>query len=319
MRLDHLGTLLDLAGIARPDGERFDANETAILNRQLEYVKQRTFEIIYPSLKARQFIPLDTPAPAGAETIAYDEFDKVFQAKVIANFADDLPEVDVFKTRVIAGVHWLGSSYSYSVRDIQAAAFSNVTLPQRRAAACRESIERLMDQILATGHVSGGLTGFLNHASIPITAVVTGTWTTATAAQILGDIRAALNAIFNTTNGEYQADTLLIPTNRFTFLAATQFSAASDKTVLAWLQENLRAFGVTTIDHWWRLNTAGAAGATRMVAYKKDPDVLNANIPVEYTELPPQPKNLAFRIPAYAKIAGLELHQAGACTYMDTV
>jgi hypothetical protein len=319
MDTQHLDSLLSAAGIARPDGERFDQNQTAFLARELEAVKRKTYEIKYPAFRAREFIPADPETvPPGAETISYDEWDEVGDAAIIGNMADDLPGVDVFKARITAGVHWIGARYHYSIQDLQRCAMTGVSLPAKKAAACRRAIEKRIDLIAAFGSVTGGLGGFTNLAGVVITPLAApGAWAVKTAAQIQADFVAGLAYVWGTTNQMYSVDTVLLDPVAYMIIAQMQFSVASDKTVLAWLLENCAPLGLKTIQPWPYLTTAGAGGVTRAIFYARDPEVVCLNIPLEYTELPPQPKNLSFNINAYAKIAGVELHQLAGMTYMD--
>jgi hypothetical protein len=52
-------------------GDRFDSKFTSALERQLEFIKAQTYDIVYPELKARTLIPVDNSVDPGAETITY--------------------------------------------------------------------------------------------------------------------------------------------------------------------------------------------------------------------------------------------------------
>src|SRR3954470_19644785 len=97
---------------------RLDVGETAILARQLEYVKASTYDVKYPAFMARNFFPVATDTPAGAETISYYQWDQFGMAKVIANFADDLPMVDAFAKTFTSNVKSIGAAYKYSTQDL---------------------------------------------------------------------------------------------------------------------------------------------------------------------------------------------------------
>src|SRR5690554_5233059 len=97
---------------------RLDSRETAMLARQLEYIKAQTYDVRYPAFKARTFIPVSTEVPPGAESITYRQWDQYGMAKVIANYADDLPLVDVVAREFTTKVKSLGEAYQYSIQDL---------------------------------------------------------------------------------------------------------------------------------------------------------------------------------------------------------
>ena len=72
-----------------------DANESAFFQRELEYVKSNTYDVKYPELKARRLFPLNPEVDPGATKITYQQYDQTGIAKIIANYADDLPRADI--------------------------------------------------------------------------------------------------------------------------------------------------------------------------------------------------------------------------------
>ena len=58
----------------------WDADPSAALTRQLEHVKSRTYDVEFPLLKARQFIPVATDADPAAESILNFRVDGVHAA-----------------------------------------------------------------------------------------------------------------------------------------------------------------------------------------------------------------------------------------------
>ena len=80
---------LDLAAIQSTG--RLDANESIFFARELEYVKSKAYDVKYPANNALALFPVSTEADAGADYISYESYDMIGMAKIIANYADDLP------------------------------------------------------------------------------------------------------------------------------------------------------------------------------------------------------------------------------------
>lgn len=110
---------------------------------------------------------------------------------------------------------------------------------------------------------------------------------------------------------------ILIPRAQMTILRTTQFSVASDKTILEWFRANYG--GQIGIDTWHRLQGAGTGGTDRMVAYTMSPDHLQGAIPQEFEQLPVQERNLEFIIPCHARVGGVLAYYPLSIAYGDGI
>lgn len=316
-----IGSLLATLDVKRDDGQRLDAGETAAFARELEVVKAKTYDVKYLNLKARTFIPLDSEVPSGAESFTWRSWDWAGMAKILANYADDLPKVDIIGTEVSQGIKSLGDSYSYSIQDIRASALLKTPLDSKRASAARRAIENSIETIAAKGNAAAGLPGFLNNANVPlITAAgaLNGAWDTATATQILDDLNLIANTIVETTKHTHIPDTMILPTSRYSRVATLPFSATDTRSVLKVFLENSPY--VRNVDQWHFLDLANAAGnGPRVVCYPRDPEIVQLCIPQEFEQFPPQAKSLAFDNPCHARIGGVTWYYPLAGLYVDGV
>lgn len=297
-------------------GIRLDAKYTGILARELEYVRARTFDIVYPEKKARMLIPVDNEVDPGAETVSYDQWDMFGAAVVVSNYADDLPLVDTMKERFSNPVHTIGDAYQYSIQDLNRVAMvPGARLPQRRAGAARLVIENKIEDIAAFGHPVGGLKGLLNHPNVSLVAPITGTWSGATAEQMVDDAGKLVQAVVDQTEEAFLPNTLVMDSVSKGRMATKKF-VNTDVTALKWFLENNEY--IDRIDTWFKCKTADAAGTgPRFACYKKDPVVLLLVIPQEFQQQPPQAKNLAFVIPCHSRVGGVTFHYPLAAAYMD--
>ena len=221
-----------------------DADQTMFFQRELEHIKSRTYDIRYAELKARSLIPVSGEAGPGAESITYYQYDMVGVAKIIANYATDLPRADVRGKKFTSPVESLGASYGYSVQDIRAAAKAGKPLEQRKANAARRSIEQQINTIALFGNADHNLPGFLNNENVPVASVAadgTGSsteWSTKTPDQVVRDMNALANGIVSTTKGAEVPTTLLLPLSQFTYIASTRMGDGSDTTILKFFLEN---------------------------------------------------------------------------------
>jgi hypothetical protein len=303
-------------------GRRADAGETAAFARQLEYVKAQTYDVKYLQHKARMFIPVDSSVPSGAESFVWRAWDMAGMAKIISNYATDLPKVAILGAEVIQGIKSIGDSYGYSIQDVRAAAMSGTQLDTKLALAARRMIENKIENLAARGDAAAGLPGFVNNANVPlITAVgtdINGDWLNATSAEILADLNTIANTIVETTGETHIPDTMILPTNRYSFVATKPYSDTDSRSVLRVFLENSPY--VKNVDQWQYLNTADAAGTgPRVVCYERSPEVLEMVIPQEFEQFPPQAKGLEFEIPCHARFGGVSIRYPLGMLYADGV
>lgn len=309
--------IIDQLNRRRLDGEeKLDVGETAALTRSLIAWKAKVHDVIYPDLKIRNFVPVSHDADPGAETVMYRQYDMYGMAKVISNYADDLPRVDVLQKEFPIKVRSLGDSFGYSAQDLRRAALSGNMIDAKRAIAARRGMELAIDDFGAFGFEDAP--GFLNNSNVPLVTPITGTWATATSAQIIADLNKLVNSIFTTTKTTWVPDTLILPTSAYAAISSTAYSTQTDKTVMRWFLDNNPH--IKNIDYWYKLDTADAARTgARAVAYKRDPAVLELEIPMEFNQMPPEAQNLAWKVACEARIAGCMVYQPKAIAYMDGI
>jgi len=105
------------------------------VEQELEHIKAKTYDVMRRELRHREYVPVSNEAGPGAETISYYQYDQVGTAKLISNYADDLPLANVKGKKFSAPVHSMGIGFAYSVQDIRASQMANKRLEQRDATA----------------------------------------------------------------------------------------------------------------------------------------------------------------------------------------
>lgn len=321
-------------------GIRLDANETAVFARQLEHIQAETYDVLYPELKAMQACPVIGGIDPGASFFTYRGFDYAGKAKRIANGTDDSPRVDVQGAEVQSPIGGYGDSYAYSIHDLRASALANrslggigMPLDQRRALAARDVLARTVDSIIAVGDPDDSrVPGFTNNSSVAqlypgngtaALALPNGNWPAATGAQILQDLQFAEAYIITASKGIHVPDTLALPPSLMGIVAVKPASdLIPDKSVLQVYLQNSRAIkSVSSVIEWYALETAGTArvttSTTRMVMYQRSPQVLGSIVPLEFNQLPPEPRNYSFIINCEARCGGAVWFRPGAGVYID--
>lgn len=306
-----------------PDPTRLDAGETAFFKRQLEYVKSETYDVKYKNLMAKMLFPVSTEAPSGSQTIIYRSFTKVGVAKIIADYANDFPRVDIYGEERIARVRGVGDSYGYSIVEIRRAQRAGVNLNQRRADAAKEAIEQFVDNIGWNGDSDYNLQGFIGYPGVTeYTVPSDGTglsklWSTKTPDQIVRDITGLISAIITTTNDKERPDTLMVATAPYLILANTRMTDGDSKTILTFIKENNPFIKEIVMVN--ELTGAGAGSTNRMYAYTRSPKHITFEIPQQFEQFTEQQKGMEFVIPCHEETGGIIIYYPLSVAFGDGI
>src|SRR5687768_2011857 len=100
---------------------RLDDNESIFFARELEHVKTKTYDTLYPNLKQRELIPVSFDADPADEYISYTMLDGCGFAQVVADYSTDFKAVELSGKQFTARVRSLGAAYQYSIQEIRKA------------------------------------------------------------------------------------------------------------------------------------------------------------------------------------------------------
>ncbi len=298
----------------------------AFLEPQLAHIEREVYRIQYPAIRYRSLIPVDTTANPWTPSILFYSSDSVGQASWFSGKAQDVPNVDLDRNQFSSTVRMGAIGYSWNTEEISQAAMLNQNLAADKASGCRRISEEFIDAKALFGDVEVGFTGLVNCPYVQVIPipVVAGntTWATKTKAQVLADFNGILTGIYTGSNTVEMADTVLLPVGLYTYLADTPFNDFSEVTLLDYVkahnvytQETGRPLTIRSVRG---LDTAGAGGTTRIVAYTKDPTVVKMHMPMPYRFLPVWQKGpMEYEVPGIFRIGGTDVRRPAAIRYAD--
>lgn len=301
---------------------RLDANEGIFFARSLEAIRAQTYDVKRVNLAALNVMPVDTSIPEGATTITYRQFDTVGMAKVIANYANDLPRADVAGKEFTSAIRSIGIAFGYNTQEIRSAVFSGVALNTRKAAAATRAHQEKINQIAFFGDAENGLPGLFTNTNIPeVTLLADGTgsaktFASKTAEKIVRDVNSVINKVLVQSKGVHRATEVWMPIEQYALIATTQNSSASDTTILSFLQQVNPG---VTFRSLVELDGAGAGGADRMYAIENSADNYQLNIPMMMRMYSPQQQGLEFVVPCESRCGGVTVEYPLAFAFADGI
>jgi len=264
--------------------------------------------------------PATQEGPEGAETFTYYGYEKTGFAKIISNYATDLPRVDIkgeMKTGYVKGI---GDSYGYNVQEMRASRMAGKSLDTRRGESARYHIDRLTNTLAWRGDTANKLIGVLSEDNgIPVLTLEDGAtsqgenWLTKNADEIIDDVKTALAQMDSTTQHVEIPDTLGIPSDVYIGLSLKRIPD-TNISVLKYLQENLPNIQIKSCPE---LNSTSvetnpyakaSAGQGVGILYKYDADKLSIEIPMPFLQHPVQYENLEVKIPCESRVAAAVIY-----------
>ena len=302
---------VDEANYIKNSSTNFDAAESIFFARQLAYVRGKILEVPKAALNAFRVFPVQTEVPAGAQTAYQRIYDSYGMAEIISNYADDLRRVDILGAEVPVKVVDIGDSYGYSVKEIRNAQYARTNLQLYKAQAARRAIDQKLNSIAWKGDAAHNVTGFLNNPNITTVLLpATGTGGSTqikdkTVNQIIADFNEIINTIPQATNQVEQADTILMSTAVYDYIATTPRGIDNDTTILEFLQ---KVHPEIRKERWIKvgeLNGAASDGSDMIIAGKFQPDYVKFEIPNRFEQMQVQMRNLEYVINCISSVIGV--------------
>ena len=285
----------------------------------------------YPKFNYYDFVPVNTDGDMwDVGTLVYSG-DVAGAADYISGKGFDVPNVSANFSQGTSNFYLAGAGYELSLQEVNRAMRLmgtnsnplNVSLAERKAQAARLVADKFVYDVCMKGKTEKNLTGLINNSSIPQANAPTGSWGTATPAQMLADVNACLGDVLTNSLETALANTLALPTSRLTLLNNTQLTNAG-MSVLAFIQAN-NTYTLLTgkplkIINSRELETAGSGSTKRMIAYESDPQNVEFFLPGAYEFRDPfAVSSMSWRVDGIMNVGQLEIYRPKAFSYRDNI
>lgn len=300
-------------------GMRFDSAEDASLffARELDYVKTKSYDKLYPEFSALRHFPITHEVPEGAPHFSYATYDLTGMAKIISDYANDLPRADAKGEETSGDVYSLGASYGYSVQEMRASRYANKSLDVRKANAARRAIDNKANTIAFAGDKDHKIMGMLStDNNIPLytlsNASTKTAWADKSAEEILNDINGMFKYQAKITKDVERADTLMLPASVYIDISTRQIPNTGF-TVKKFLLDNApylkEIVSAPELESDSSLtNPYSSEGKAVALLYTNSEEKFSLEIPMSYIQYPLQNRNLEIVVPCEERVAGIILY-----------
>ena len=311
----------------------------SFLLSQINKIETEAYKVRYPGIQYQDVVPVDSSAHEWVGGITHFATDHTGRAKAINQRANDVPMVDLTRAKYDVIAEMFGVGYDYTIGELEQAMMLNIDLKADKAVAARRANEELMDDICMNGSQEYGWDGFVSH-SASTSVDSEKAWENASGDDIVKEINNALSGLWVDSRTVEMADTILLPPKAWTILGTVPRSTTSgtDTTALQFLRENnvytqetgkkLMIRSLRALEGPGRGSRTGELGATgsganrrygRMIAYRRDPQVLKFHMPMPYKFLPPQQDGMRYEVIGLTRVAGLEIRLPASLRYVNGI
>jgi hypothetical protein len=299
------------------------AGSPLFLREKRNTSKPQTYDAKPKELKGLLLIPVNTDAGPGARTITYRRYTGVGFAKIISDYANDFPRVDVYGVEETVKVHSIGDSYGYNIMEIREAAMTpGKNLDLRRAITAKRAHDEKVNDLALKGDAEHKIEGILKYPGITeATLPADGSGGSSrfkdkTEDQILRDINILTDAVMIPTYGREVPDTMLLPLSVYNLLANKRLGD-NDKTLLRYILDNNPT--IKRIDWLNELSGAGAGKTDRVLIGKFDEEHITLEMPQPFEQFEPMQKGMEYTIPCHSRCAGVIVYYPMAFCFADGI
>ena len=294
-------------------------------------IETRVYQRRYPAFNYAAHVPVVTEGQPWAIGTTFFTVDTAGEAKFLSGAGTDMPFNQVTHDQASHDFAMIGSGWEWNLEEVNQAQLYGINLSGTKADSAADKVERLLNSIAFVGSTEKRWTGLLNDTNVSrVDAAASGTgsstfWSTKTVDQIMADINGVLGSIRTNTGEVEWADTLRLPPDAFRYIATARLGVGDGMiTVLEYARKN----NVYTAETGLPLDiaplrearNASADGGGRLVAYRKDPEVVRFHLPMPRRVLAPRQKSImGFETGIIARTGGTEIRLPGAVAYLDEI
>jgi hypothetical protein len=284
-----------------------DDAESIFFDQQLENVKSKTYDMLYPEMKHRALIPASFDGHPADEFCTYYQLDQIGMAKIVADFANDFPAISVLGKKFRSEIQSLGASYGYSLQEIRAAQKTGRPLTTMLSNASKRAMTQKERDLAFYGDALYGVPGWFTNANIPDVALISGDWLNVarTADQIIADLNKLANAPISNSKTTLTANTLLLPVPYLTLISSTPRSTTSDTTILEFfLKASPFIQSVDWVAELTPANSGGMIARSLGLVYNRNPEYLWLEVPQDFEQFDAQLDGLHYKVPVHQRCGG---------------
>jgi hypothetical protein len=301
------------------------------VNEQLRNIETDVYSARYPNFDISQHVDVVTQGSRWATGTTFFSMDGAGESKWIAGKASDFPFVSLDRSRFTRDFYMRGTGYEWDLVEINRALMLGMPLGDEKAALGRQIMEQFKYNVAMVGDTEKNWTGLVNDplvASYQVPNDGAGslrTFASKTPDQVARDVNVLLRGVQKNSGEVEWATDLRLPPDQFADISTRKYGAGDgEMTILSYIEKNNVYTAETkqplTILPMRSLAGVGTGGSDRMMAYRKDKQVVRFHLPGPFEYMEARPVGImGFQVGGLMATGGVEWRLPGAARYADGI
>lgn len=313
--IEHLAKqVVNDSHLLKERGWKQDAGDTRLFATMLKQIIARTIPTLYIPNFVRSTFPIRTDVNPAARTYAHHRVIDHGDFELLTPGSTDTPEITISAEEDERRLSSYHAGFSWSLEDLEQAAFAGVSLNTEQLSALNRAAERRFELVSLRGESAVNTTGVYNDANIGLVVPITGTWSGATQAQIIEDIRFLLHSVKTNSQDNYTPNRLVVPSSLWIYLGLRNTN--TDRTVRELISAEFSGLMIMEASSRTDVYDAGGTGP-RLMAFYYDPELLAVVEARRLTLEPAEKRGFSYKISGRMRLGGCSCHHPLTAGYMD--
>lgn len=266
----------------RVDAQPFGGGGVTAFPNELEFIRARELEQVRSPLNAVRLFPPDRSVPVGAQEHGW--YRRVGRGEAVVTRGDtqNYGHAQTGRVKETRPILYVVCSVKQTYFEMLSTDYAGVNQYSADLRQAYRLVDERVNDILWSGFTPAQVYGALNHPQLLKKAlnVTIGGSSSSSAAAIASAIQSLIDAPANLSGETMQPTILAVSPKIYRVLAQTQYSTATDTTILQWIKQGQDATnGIKDIVKVQELAGIGPNGEDGLLAFRQDVDAL-ANVEV---------------------------------------
>jgi len=296
------------------DGKRYNADDGFALARQLEFVRARVLETVYPGFNMLRLIPADTSVPVGARTHTIRRYTEKGVVQIYRG-GNSYGRISLRQTEEIFPVRHFVTSCDIDLFEQMSSDFASLGVVEKAMKAANQLMQDKRNKLILAGDEASGLKGVLNYPYLRKAVSTVAYDGTASADTVIADMNRWVNFPSNANMAMFAPNRCVTSPRVRAYLMSNPRSTTTDTTIGGfWLANNGFINSIDQAHEMQAPDAAPSASYDAMLFYRDDGDSINhVQIGAAINMLPIQRDGFVDRMIFWGTTGGVTAPNVGNC------
>ena len=304
--------------------------QLACLDEAANVLFSRSLEAELPDLvrtetaptSVRELFPVNSGFSPTAETISWKQVTAVGAAKIITDYATDIPIVNLFAERKSTQVRTIGAATSFNIMELQQSAEpGNVSLVSEGPVTARDAILLQENALAYNGSAADSMVGLFSGTAVTGIAITAsnGVWSAATGVVIFAELAALVSSVHEDSKTVHSITRVLMSPANLRIMRNTDYNATNGDSVFTRFKESYPEVTIIAVQEMVGAGAKGGMGGSddAVFAYNPDPSEIQLALPMAIAQRPPVEGHFTIETAYWSRTGGFIIRKPLAMKFLE--